>query len=99
MDSTAVEFDTLTNADKVNDGISGNDAGKADPMSEDNNGHEADPYKLIIDDYINVQSGTSTVDGPAANVTLMLFGTLAVTNPSNVGVGLFYDAAPVEISA
>lgn len=99
LDSTAVEFDTLTNADKTSDGISGNDAGKADPMSEDNNGHEQDPYKLIIDDYINVQSGTSTVDGPAANVTLMLFGTWAVTNPSNVGVGLFYDAAPVEISA
>ena len=68
-------------------------------MSEDGNGKENEPYKLIIDDYINVQSGTASVDGPSSDVTLMLFGTLAVTNPSNVGVGLFYGAKPVGISA
>ena len=99
LDSTAVEFDTLTNADKVNDGIVENNPGKADPMSEDGNGHENDPYKLIIDDYISVQNGQANVDGPAADVTLMLFGTFAVTNPSVCGVGLFYGANPVGISA
>ena len=99
LDSTAVEFDTLTNADKVNDGVAENNPGKADPMSEDGNGHENDPYKLIIDDYISVQNGQANVDGPAADVTLMLFGTFAVTNPSVCGVGLFYGANPVSISA
>lgn len=99
LDSTAVEFDTLTNADKVNDGVAENNPGKADPMSEDGNGHENDPYKLIIDDYISVQNGQASVDGPAADVTLMLFGTFAVTNPSVCGVGLFYSANPVSISA
>lgn len=99
LDSTAVEFDTLTNTDKVDDGVAGNEPGKADPMSADNDGHESDPYKLIIDDYINVQSGTADVNGPCSEVTLMLFGTIAVTNPSNVGVGLFYNANPVSISA
>ena len=99
LDSTAVEFDTLTNVDKVNDGIVENNPGKADPMSEDGNGHENDPYKLIIDDYISVQNGQANVDGPAADVTLMLFGTFAVTNPSVCGVGLFYGANPVSISA
>ena len=99
LDSTAVEFDTLTNTDKIDDGVAGNEPGKADPMSEDNNGHEDDPYKLIIDDYINVQSGTADVNGPCSEVTLMLFGTWAVTNPSNVGTGLFYNATPVSISA
>lgn len=99
LDSTAVEFDTLTNTDKIDDGVAGNEPGKADPMSADNEGHENDPYKLIIDDYINVQSGTADVNGPCSEVTLMLFGSLAVTNPSNVGVGLFYNATPVSISA
>lgn len=99
LDSTAVEFDTLTNTDKVEDGVAGNEPGKADPMSSNDEGHENDPYKLIIDDYINVASGEADVNGPCSEVTLMLFGTWAVTNPSNVGTGLFYDATPVSISA
>lgn len=99
LDSTAVEFDTLTNTDKVADGVAGNEPGKPDPMSDENDGHENDPYKLIIDDYINVQAGTADVNGPCSEVTLMLFGTFAVTNPSNCGHGLFYGANPVSISA
>lgn len=99
LDSTAVEFDTLTNTDKVDDGVAGNNPGKPDPMSDENNGHEADPYRLIIDDYINVQAGEADVNGPCSEVTLMLFGTFAVTNPSNCGHGLFYGANPVSISA
>ena len=99
LDSTAVEFDTLTNTDKIEDGVAGNNPGKPDPMSDENNGHEADPYKLIIDDYINVQAGEADVNGPCSEVTLMLFGTFAVTNPSNCGHGLFYGANPVSISA
>lgn len=98
LDSTSVEFDTLTNTDKVSDGVVENEAGKPDPMSDDNNGHDNDPYKLIIDDYINVQSGTADVNGPCSEVTLMLFGTWAVTNPSNCGVGLFYNANVVGTS-
>lgn len=99
LDSTAVEFDTLTNTDKIDDGIAGNNPGKPDPMSDDNNGHEEDPYKLIIDDYINVQAGEADVNGPCSEVTLMLFGTFAITNPSNCGHGLFYGANPVSVSA
>lgn len=99
LDSTAVEFDTLTNTDKVDDGVAGNNPGKPDPMSDENDGHEDDPYKLIIDDYINVQAGEADVNGPCSEVTLMLFGTFAVTNPSNCGHGLFYGANPVSISA
>ena len=99
LDSTAVEFDTLTNTDKIEDGVAGNNPGKPDPMSDENNGHEADPYKLIIDDYINVQAGEADVNGPCSEVTLMLFGTFAVTNPSNCGHGLFYGANPVSLSA
>lgn len=99
LDSTSVEFNTLTNIDKVNDGVAGNNPGKPDPMSDENNGKENDPYKLIIDDYINVAPGQSDVNGPASEVSLMLFGCFAITNPSNCGVGLFYGANPVGLSA
>lgn len=98
LDSTSVEFDTLTNVDKVSDGIANNEAGKPNPLSEENNGKENNPYQLIIDDYINVQSGQADVNGPASDVTLMLFGTFAITNPSNCGVGLFKDASVVGVS-
>jgi hypothetical protein len=98
LDSGAVEFDTYTNTDKVDDGVAGNEPGKPDPMTDDNNGHEDANYKLLIDDFINVQSGTGSVDGPAADVTLMLFGSFVVTNPSVCGVGLFYGANPVSTS-
>ena len=33
LDSTAVEFDTLTNTDKVDDGVAGNNPGKPDPQN------------------------------------------------------------------
>ena len=99
LDSTSVEFNTLTNVDKVNDGVAGNNPGKPDPMSDENNGKENDPYKLINDDYINVAPGQSDVNGPASEVSLMLFGCFAITNPSNCGVGLFYGANPVGLSA
>lgn len=68
-------------------------------MADDDAGREGDPYKLVIDDYINVQSGQASVDGPSAEVTLMCFGAFAVTNPSVCGHGIFYGATPVSISA
>lgn len=86
LDSSAVEFWSYTNVDKINDGIDGNNPGKQDPMAMDGEGQENRPYGLIIDDYLNVQSGTGTVDGPATNVTLQCFGSFVVTNPSVCGV-------------
>lgn len=113
LDSTAVEFDTLTNTDKVDNDVADNNPGKLVPTdllqclmnfslllrSDENNEHEDDPCKLTIDDYINVQPGEVDVNGPCSEVTLMLFGTFAVTNPSKCGHGLFYGANPVSISA
>lgn len=99
LDSSAVEFDTLTNTDKINDGIANNDPGKADPMSENDNGKADAPYKLIIDDYISVNSGTASIEGPSSEVSLILFGSLVITNPSVCGTGLFYGANSVSLSA
>lgn len=92
LDKTGIEYWTYTNADKVNDGISGSNPGKQNVEAMEGEANESKPYGLIIDDYLNVQPGKATSDGPAVEVTLQFFGSLAVVNPSLQGVGLFYNA-------
>lgn len=93
LEGDSVEFDTLTNVDKVNDGIAANDPGKPDPMTENNEGYSDVYHQLLIDDYINVQAGQSSVGGPSVQVTLMMFGSFIVLNPSVCGVGLLPSAS------
>ena len=93
LDKSGIEFWSYTNSEKVNDGVAGNNPGKQDVESMEGEANEGKPYGLIIDDYLTVQSGTPTSDGPAVEVTLNFFGSLAITNPSIQGVGLFYNAA------
>jgi len=95
LDSEYVALWSYTNTDKVNDGVEGNNPGKQDPMEMDGEGKTETPYGLIIDDYLNIQPGTSTINGPAMDVTLQMFGSFVVTNPSVCGVGLFYGASGI----
>lgn len=95
LDSEYVALWSYTNTDKVNDGVEGNNPGKQDPMEMDGEGKTETPYGLIIDDYLNIQPGTSTINGPAMDVTLQMFGSFVVTNPSVCGVGLFYGATGI----
>lgn len=96
LSSDAVEFWSYTNTDKINDGIAGNEPGKQDPMAMENEGKENDPYGLIIDDYINISPGADSESGPSLQVTLQLFGSFVVTNPSVCGTGIFAGATPLE---
>lgn len=89
LDKSAVQFWSYTNADHVDNGVPGNEAGKQDPMTMDNDGHANDPAQLIIDDYINVQPGAGDNDGPNVLVTLQIYASFVVTNPSVCGVGTF----------
>lgn len=81
LDMETVEFVGLSNAQKpLDDGIQGNNPGAPDVDSAD------DPelnYKLLIDDYLNVQPATATDDGPGAQVSLSVYGNFAVRNPSH----------------
>lgn len=95
LDSEYVALWSYTNTDKVNDGIEGNNPGKQDPMEMDGEGKTETPYGLIIDDYLNIQQGEATINGPALEVTLQMFGSFVVTNPSVCGVGLFYGATGI----
>ena len=97
LDKTAIEYFVYTNASIVNDGIEGNNPGKQDVMEADNKGHEDDPFKLLIDDVLSVVPGEATSDGESVRASINFFGTLAVTNPSVCGVGLFYSAHPENI--
>lgn len=90
LDKSAVQFWSYTNADHIDNGVAGNEAGKQDPMTMDADGHANDPAQLIIDDYINVQPGSGDNDGPNVLVTLQIYGSFVVTNPSVCGVGKFH---------
>lgn len=89
LDKDAVEYWTYTNAEKINDGVSGNNPGKQPVEALEGEANEGKPFGLIIDDYLNVESGKATSDGPAVEVTVQFFGSLVVTNPSVCGVGIF----------
>lgn len=94
LDTDAFKFWSYFNADKIDDGLSNNEAGKPDVTSE--NGDVATrPLGLLIDDYIDVTAGSDSVSGPSVNVVNQIFGSFVINNPSNVGVGLFYNANPI----
>ena len=48
--------------------------------------------QLLADDLFSVTGGNDTFEGPATLVTLNLFGSFVVTNPSVCGVGEFYGS-------
>lgn len=94
LSSDAVEFWGYTNVEKaLNDGVEGNNPGKQDPMAMDGDDKANDPLQLLVDDLFTVSGGEDTIDGPATMVTLNLFGSFVVTNPSVCGVGEFYGSA------
>lgn len=97
LDSSAVEFWTYTNSDAVADGVAGNEPGKQNPEDFNDKGKENDAYKLLVDDFITVEPGTATADGPAVRVTLNFFGSLVVLNPSVCGVALLKTATPSDV--
>lgn len=93
LSSDAVEFWGYTNTEKaLNDGVEGNNPGKQDPMTMDSDDKANDPLQLLVDDLFTISGGSDTVDGPATMVTLNLFGSFVVTNPSVCGVGEFYGS-------
>jgi len=95
LDTEYVALWSYTNTDKISDGVEGNNPGKQNPMEMDGEGKTETPYGLIIDDYLNIQPGQATSNGPAMDVTLQMFGSFVVTNPSVCGVGLFYGATGI----
>lgn len=93
LDSDTVEFWTYTNAEQaMSDGLDAEEANKPDPEESNDKGKENDPYKLLIDDFITTEPGTATSDGPAVRVTMQVFGSFVILDPSVNAVGIFHDA-------
>lgn len=93
LDSDTVEFWTYTNAEEATtDGIAPNVSDKPDPEESNDKGKVNDPYKLLIDDFITTEPGTATSDGPAVRVTMQVFGSYVVMDPSVNAVVIFHDA-------
>lgn len=84
LSSDTVELWTYTNADKIADGVPGNDAGKPEVNGEADVQNK--PYQLLVDDMFTITPGTDTADGAAALVALNFYGTFVITNPSVNGV-------------
>jgi hypothetical protein len=98
LDKSAVEIWSYTNAEKIADGVEGNNPGKPDPMGSDDSGKENDPYGLIIDDYLNIKPGVDTDDGPSTQVALQFYGSFVVTNPSVCAVFEFADSTDFALA-
>ena len=84
LSSDTIALWTYTNADKIADGVSGNEAGKPEVNGEST--VQDKPYQLLVDDMFTITPGTDTADGAAALVALNFYGSFVVTNPSVNGV-------------
>lgn len=86
LSSDTVELWTYTNADKIADGVAGNEAGK--PEVNGDSDVATKPYQLLVDDLFTITPGTDTADGAAALVAMNFYGSFVVTNPSVNGVAI-----------
>jgi hypothetical protein len=89
LDNSAVEFASLGNIERpINDGVAENAPGTpdADQMGD---GPELN-YQLLIDDFLNVAPAPTLAEGPGAQVTLAVYGNIAIHNPAHCVVGRLY---------
>ena len=98
LDSETVKFWSYSNADKALDvGVSGNEPGTKDVTEGED--VAAKPYQLLIDDILSLQPGTAGTDGPTTVVGINVYGSFVVTNTAHNGVGNFYNASDIQVSA
>jgi hypothetical protein len=80
LDSEQIEMACLTNSDApIADGIAENNPGKQNLTDVK---APTDNYTWLIDDYLTVQPGANTMNGPAEQVIVQLYGSWVVYNPS-----------------
>ena len=87
IDSEVVEFAALSNTSMVDEGMPPeNEPGT--PSIE----AQAEPdttFKLIIDDYLNIVPNSGSAEGPAAQVSLSVYGNFVVREPGHCAVVVF----------
>ena len=89
VEKDIIELMTYSNADKViNDGISDNEPGKADPESEDGANYDQQGARINIEDLVTIEPGVATQEGPCHCVSFNIYGTFVVYNTSICGVAV-----------
>jgi hypothetical protein len=78
----------------MNDGIAAGEPGKPNPTNAEEVADK--PRQLLISDYITLDQGKDSIDGPVSRITLNFAGAFVIKNPSNAGVGLLYQDAATE---
>lgn len=82
LDSEVVEFVTYSNAQKqLEDGVVDNEPGAA---AADENQEEPDTtFKMNIEDYLSMDGNATSVEGPATQVSVSLYGNFVVREPGH----------------
>ncbi|MCL2880309.1 MAG: hypothetical protein FWF29_08705 [Treponema sp.] len=89
LEKKNLELVTYSNAEKViNDGVSSNEPGKADPEMEDGASFDQNGCRINIDDLVTIEPGTATAEGPAHCVSFNIYGTFVLFNTANSGVAV-----------
>ena len=82
LDSNNIEFVTYTNSRKImDDGIKDNEPGAA--STAQNNEEPDTTFKLNIEDYISITGNSTSTEGPAAQVSVSMYGNFAVHEPGH----------------
>ena len=89
LEKKNLELMTYSRAEQViNDGISDNEPGKADPESEDGAAYDTKGATINWDDLVTIEPGTATQEGPAFCVSFNIYGTFVLFNTANSGVAV-----------
>jgi len=88
IDKSTIEFVTYSNAQKqFDEGITGNEPGAA---AADENQEEPDTtFKLNIEDYLTMDGNATSVEGPATQVSVSLYGNFVAREPGHCAVVSF----------
>jgi len=82
IDESTIEFAMLSNANTpVKDGIEANNPGVQPVNGVSTPDMKGNAYSFIFDDYVTVQPGSLTANGPALQVILQLYGSFALRAP------------------
>jgi len=85
LDSNQIEFVTYTNSKRVmDDGIKDNEPGAASTSA--NNEEPDTTFKLNIEDFISITGNSTSTEGPAAQVSVSMYGNFAVREPGHNAV-------------
>lgn len=87
IDSEVVEFAALSNTAPFNEGLPAENEPGAPSVEAQSEPDTS--FRLVIDDYLNVQGNSTSAEGPAAQVSLSVYGNFANHAPGHCAVVIF----------